>query len=183
MRTDLVLKADDLTRLVAAGVIAPDDRVELLEGEVVWMAPIGGVHLALVTRLDELLRGGPEWAVTVQGPLRLSPTTELYPDVCLVRRKVIREERVPEPRDVLLVVEVSDSTLSYDLGRKVPRYAAAGVPEVWVVDAIGRGVRTHRDPGGDGYSEVADVSGAGRLAPERAPTLAFTADELFGGGA
>lgn len=178
MQTGLSLRADDLVRLVEAGVLGPDDRVELLDGEVVWMSAIGARHVALVGRLNRILAADAALICSVQGPLRLGEDTELYPDLLLCREDYVRETRVPAPQDAVLVVEVSDTTLAYDL-RKLARYAAAGIPEAWIVDVDARIVRTYRQPQGDAYLIVGGAVGVDRISPAGAPALAVGVAQLF----
>ena len=129
------------------------ERVELVEGEVVTLAPKGSRHAACVTRLVRLLTGHERpFLVRVQDPLVLSSTSEVEPDVAIVRpRKDFYADRHPEPVDVLLVIEVAESSLEYDREVKLPLYARAGVPEVWIVDLTARVVTVHSSPAGDGY--------------------------------
>lgn len=143
--------------MVEAGVFPEDLRLELVEGELLEMSPIGPKHAATVKKL--LARFAPlsEKGVailSVQDPLVVGES-ELYPDLALLRpRPDFYAERLPEGRDALLVVEVADTTLDYDLGVKLPLYAAGGVPEVWVVDLTGGRVLVHRNPEGRAYREA-----------------------------
>ncbi len=146
---------EEYHRMAEVGLLAEDDRVELIEGEIIEMAPIGSRHHACVMRLDELLRNPrvPEgYIVSVQGPVRLDEGNELQPDLALLRRRHdFYAEELPKPGDVLLIIEVSETTLAYDRGVKLPRYARAGVPEVWIVDLEGRKVELYSAPSAEGY--------------------------------
>lgn len=163
---------DDYHRMGEAGVIPPDARVELVEGEVVEMAPIGSRHAACVTRLSELFteklrRGAVVW---VQNPLRLGQHSELQPDVMLLRpRQDYYATAHPGPADVLLVVEVSDTTAGWDRRRKLPLYAAAGIAEAWLVDVGARRVEACSAPGPGGYATVRVVEASEALAPTAFP--------------
>uniref|UniRef100_A0A7V4ANL0 Uma2 family endonuclease n=2 Tax=Thermus tengchongensis TaxID=1214928 RepID=A0A7V4ANL0_9DEIN len=150
------ISLEEFHRMVEAGVFPEDLRLELVEGELLEMSPIGKRHAAKVARLTALLAPlVPEKAILfVQSPLVVGES-ELYPDLALLPpRPDFYEERLPEGKDALLVVEVSDTSLRHDLGVKVPLYAKGGVPEVWVVDLEGRRVLVHREPREEGYKEV-----------------------------
>ena len=149
------------------GLIDPDARVELIEGEVVDMAPIGTRHGYAVDLLAEKLLAAAQGnaIVRVQGALRLSDITEVQPDVSLLK---MRPDRYRDSQawgtDALLVVEVSDTTLRKDLHVKMPLYARHGVPEVWIVDLENDRIRFHRAPKGGRYQEVTSAS-----KPEKTP--------------
>ncbi|MGC8904291.1 Uma2 family endonuclease [Thermus sp.] len=142
----------------------PERGVELLEGEVYQMAPIGPRHAYTVNRWNRILSGFPEVWVQVQGPLVLSPDTYLEPDLALLRPGDYRE-RLPRPEDVLLLVEVAEASLDYDLSKKVPLYAKGGVPEVWVQDLLGGRLLLFRTPEGDHYREQIWVKPGERVSP------------------
>lgn len=147
--------AEDFHRLHEAGILPEDARVELVEGEIVEMSPIGKRHAYVLNTLVDLLsplRG--RAVLSVQNPLALPPDTEVYPDLVLLRPpRTAYRDRLPEAQDALLVVEVADTSLDYDLNVKVPLYAKAGVPEVWVVDLARDRVHVFRKPAGEGYGE------------------------------
>uniref|UniRef100_A0A831XHX7 Uma2 family endonuclease n=1 Tax=Thermus islandicus TaxID=540988 RepID=A0A831XHX7_9DEIN len=142
----------------------PERGVELLEGEVYQMAPIGPRHAYTVNRWNRILSHLLEVWVQVQGPLVLSPDTYLEPDLALLRPGDYRE-RLPRPEDVLLLVEVAEASLDYDLSKKVPLYAQGGVPEVWVQDLLGGRLLLFRTPEGDHYREQIWVKPGEKVAP------------------
>src|SRR5918912_896850 len=124
-------------RMAEAGILTADDRVELIEGEIVQMSPIGSLHAACVRRLNQLLQRllGHAAVISVQDPVRLSDFSEPEPDVALLKpRADFYAHQHPTPDDVLLIIEVADTTVLYDRNVKVPLYARAGIPEVWLVD-------------------------------------------------
>ncbi len=128
---------DEFHQMTEAGVFRDDDRLELLDGEIVRMTPIGSPHAGCVMRLNEWFtyRVQARAIVSVQGPLDVDETTEFYPDLALLKRRPdFYTQSHPGPGDVLLVIEVADTTGHHDRKVKVPHYARAGVPEVWVVD-------------------------------------------------
>jgi Uma2 family endonuclease len=127
----------DYHRMAEVGVLAPDARVELIEGEIIDMAPIGNAHQSIVDQLTRTLVGavGDRAIVRVQGSVRLSQWSEPEPDlVLLAPRADFYRSEFASGAATLLVIEVSDTTLRYDRDVKVPLYARHGVPEVWVVD-------------------------------------------------
>ena len=142
----------DYHRMGEAGILHEDDRVELIEGELVAMAAIGTRHFSCVNRLNRLLvmNVGDEAIVSVQNPVRLNEHTEPQPDLTVIRPRDYRES-LPMPEDVLLLIEVSDTTLAYDRGVKLPLYAKAGIREVWNVDLPGEAIGRYTGPSADGY--------------------------------
>lgn len=158
------ITVDEYYDMARIGVIAPDARVELIEGEVVSMPPIGDWHASAVEELEELLhRAVTGYArVRSQMPLRLDEYSEPQPDFVVMRRRTGRNDRThPSATDVFLVVEISNSTLRYDLDVKVPLYARHGVPEMWVVDLKHRKLHLYRTPVGGSYQSVTSTQDAG----------------------
>lgn len=146
---------DDFARLGEAGIFAEDDRVELIDGEIRDMTPIGPPHAWIVNRLLRrlVLQLADRAWVSAQNPLRLDGHTEPQPDLVVARGgEDDYAERHPEAGDVLFVVEVADSSLRYDRAEKMPRYARAGIPEAWLVDVAGRAVTVCTVPGPGGYA-------------------------------
>lgn len=150
------LTVDDYHHMAESGILGPDDRVELIAGEVLDMSPIGSLHAALVAALSDYLGRLAAGQLTVwsQNPIRLDDSSEPQPDIALVKpRPDFYAAAHPGPADTLLVVEVAESSLAYDLGVKVPLYARHGIPEVWVIDAATRTTHRFREPRPEGYSE------------------------------
>ncbi|MBI4634787.1 MAG: Uma2 family endonuclease [Candidatus Rokubacteria bacterium] len=164
-----------------AGILSEDDRVELIEGEIVRMSPIGRHHAFSVTTLTHVFVTGvgDRALVSVQNPVALSEDSEPQPDVTLLRRRPDYREVDVGPEDVLLLVEVADTTLNYDRRVKLPLYARAGIREVWVVDVAGERVAVHRQPGPRGYRQVEEVGRGQRLSPEAFPGLSVAVDEIL----
>lgn len=146
---------DQYHRLVEIDVLGEESRTELIDGLIYHMAPFTAPHIAAVNRLTRILArlGGDESWVSVQNALRLDDGSEPEPDV-VVLRPGTAEDRVPEAADALLVVEVAHTTEAFDRNVKVPRYAAASVPEVWLVLPGARAVDVFRRPGPGGYAEA-----------------------------
>lgn len=176
---------DEYHAMGEAGLFTEDDRVELLDGIIIAMSPIGAPHTYVVNRLTELLlaaklRAGLDVTVSVQNPLRLGPLQEPQPDVALLRGAP-SPERVPAAADALLVIEVADATLATDREVKGPRYAAAGVPELWIVDVQNRRIEVLRQPGATGYTDRRSVEPGGELTVAALPEAgAFAATDVLG---
>lgn len=146
------LTVADFRRMGEAGILGPEDRVELIAGEIIDMSPIGSLHAALVSRLAMLFSRhvGDKAVVWIQNPLLLDDVSQPQPDLAILRpRADFYRDGFPGPADVLLAIEVADTSLAFDRGVKAALYAAAGIPETWVIDA--GTLRTHRfrrPPGG-----------------------------------
>ncbi len=164
---------DEFHKMIETGVLSEDDRVELVDGEIVQMAAIGRRHAACVRKLLRAFQAaGDQVVLDIQNPLTISGQDELYPDVVLLKpREDLYERSLPTGSDTLLVVEVSDTTLDYDYRMKLPRYADAGVPEVWIVDLNGALVSVHRKPGQGRYQETVEIREGGFLESPQLPGL------------
>lgn len=148
-------------RMGEAGILGPGLRTELIDGEVIEMPPIGHPHAGTVDLLANRLGGvvSKRALLRVQGPIWLDDYSEPLADIALLRpRADYYRSAHPGPADVLLVIEVADSSLSYDREVKLPRYALAAVPEVWLVDLSGRRLLIHRRPEGGRWSDVETVA-------------------------
>ena len=179
------LTADDFLRMAEAGMLRDGDRVELIDGEIVDMPPIGAAHAGTLIELTRLFteRADRKAFVSVQNPLRLGEDSMPRPDLALLRpRPDGYRTRHPGPGDVLLLVEVCDSSAAYDREVKVPLYAGHGVPEVWLADLTEGIVERYRQPGPAGYAKAETCRGEDRLAPERLPEAVLTAREILGPG-
>jgi len=165
-----------------SGVFAPEARLELIEGEIVEMAPIGSPHAGMVKILNRLLGrlAGDQAIVSVQDPLVIGERSVPQPDVVLLKpRPDSYTQSHPTTADVLLVVEVADTTLSFDLGTKIPLYARSGIPEAWVIDVQERVVRVFRDPSASGYRTSFTVSGGESVAALALPAIVVPVAALF----
>jgi Uma2 family endonuclease len=174
---------EDYRRMGEASVFSPDARVELIEGEIVDMSPIGDHHAACVDVLDELIRVvlGRTVIVRVQNPVRLNDYSEPQPDITILkRREDFYRNGHPRPEDVLLVIEVSDSTLAYDRQIKVPLYARAGIPEVWIVNLAEERVETFADPSGGAYQTATTFSRGEEVQSRSLAALRLGVSEIFG---
>jgi Uma2 family endonuclease len=171
----------DYHRMGEAGILHEDDRVELIEGEIVEMTPIGTRHFSCVNGLTRLLvvNVGDAAIVSVQNPVRLTEHTEPQPDLTAIRPRDYRES-LPMPEDVLLLIEVSDTTLAYDRGAKLPLYARAGIQEVWIVDLPGETIGRYTRPSADGYRTSKRVRRGEVIESTMLPGPAIRVDAVLG---
>ena len=168
-------------RMVEAGIFGPGDRLELLAGEVIDMAPQKSRHATAVTLLGDALRDvfGSGATVRVQLPFALDDDSEPEPDVAVVPGPP-RDYRDAHPTCALLLCEVSDTTLAYDRGPKLRAYAAAGVPEYWILDLTAGTLEVCRKPRrGDGYHERRLIPAGGRIAPQDRPDRSLLVQDLL----
>jgi Uma2 family endonuclease len=176
------LSVADFYRLADAGILGEDDRVELLEGQLIAMSPVGVRHALAVDALNDLLSPAltPPARLRVQNPVTLNGDTEPQPDIAVVRRpwRGYPGEH-PGPDDIFLLVEVADSSLAFDLGAKRIIYARAGIREFWIVDLTADVVHIHRRPVGDTYTVVDKLAPAATLTIEALPGVAIPAGPLF----
>jgi Uma2 family endonuclease len=174
---------EEYGRMGEAGVFSPDVRVELIEGEIVDMSPIGKRHAACVARLTRALTFSLNLVALVwaQNPVELSDYSEPEPDVALLKpRDDFYENAKPRPEDVLVVIEVSDTTIEYDRRVKVPLYARAGIPEVWIVNLVDERVETFADPSGGAYRTAAAYSRGEEAQSRSLAALSLGVSEIFG---
>lgn len=180
---------EEYHKMGEVGIFHEDDRVELIGGEVVEMAAIGSRHMQCVTRLNRTLS---RWTfdrqedtalfVSVQNPLILFEDVEPQPDLVLLRRSPDRTDAFSYD-EALLVVEVADTSLRYDRETKLPLYAGAGIPEVWIVDLTEDRIEMYSDPAEDGYRAINHARPGERAASPTVPNLAFDVAEALPPGA
>jgi Uma2 family endonuclease len=174
---------DEYDAMADAGILTEDDHVELIDGEIIQMAPIGSLHAACVSRLTHLLvaQGGEAVIVRVQNPVRISDLSEPEPDLAVLRRREDFYARGhPRPADTLLIIEVAHTTLGYDREIKLPLYALAGIPEVWIVDVEGGVIEVYRAPEGSGFQHAETCGPRAVLRPSMLPGIAISADQVLG---
>lgn len=171
-------------RMAEAGILGEDDRVELLDGEIVQMNPIGSRHASCVKRLVDILiplQVGRKVILSVQDPIALGEHSETQPDLTVLKpRPDFYAKAHPGPADVFLVVEVAETSAAYDRDMKVPLYAQAGVPEVWVIDVAEASIEIYRGPAPEGYRARQVVRRGQRLAPEAFPHLDVAVGDVLG---
>ena len=166
------------------GILTPDERVELIDGEIVLMPPMSSPHASVVNRITQLLIrsvGADETVVWCQCPMTFPVNTEPEPDVALLRpREDFYRSNLPMPQDSLLLIEVSLATLRYDRTVKLPLYAIARIPEVWIVNLADNVVEVYRNPEGSAYQETALFHTGEQVSPEAFPHLVLPVAELLG---
>ena len=174
------LDVDDYYRMAGAGILGEDDRVELIDGRIIDMAPIGQGHVASVNGLTRALviGCGEKAIVSVQNPARLDRLNVPRPDFAVFRPRAdfYAAGEPPGPADVLLLVEVADSSLRYDRTVKLPLYARAGIAEVWIVDLKRRVLHAHRRPTDGEYAEITTHHPGDHLALAAAPDITVRLD-------
>jgi len=176
------LSVEDYHKLGDAGILNEDSRGELIEGELIQMAPIGVAHMGLVNRLNKLLviAVGDRGVVSVQNGVTMPPYSEPQPDFAIL---VPGADRItgdlPGPTDVLLLIEVADTTLAYDRKVKLPLYAQKGIAEVWIVNVQARCIETYREPTANGYQGRTDVGPEDRASPHALPDVQVELKEIF----
>lgn len=170
-------------RMTEAGILSESDRVELIDGEVIEMSPIGSRHAACVDRLTQVfcLLVGQHFIVRVQNPIRLDEYSEPQPDLCLLQpRADFYAQAHPTPVDVLLVVEVADSSAGFDREVKLPLYAQASVPEVWIVNLPADTVEVYAQPASGKYQKALELKRGEVINSETIPQLSLAANAVLG---
>jgi Uma2 family endonuclease len=168
------ITVEEYYRMTEAGILARDARVELIEGVIIDMPGMGSAHARTIVRLTRLLIEaiGTKARLLSQLPLRLSDLSEPMPDFALVHsRAALYTRGHPGPDDTFLIIEVSDSSLRYDVEIKAPLYARHGVPEYWIVDLQGQQVRFFRSPGPGQYADVTTSTILGIVSPIALPEV------------
>ena len=177
-----LLTLDEYHTIGTAGVLKEDDRIELIEGEMIEMAPIGSRHLAKVNRLARLLSQciGDQAIVSVQNPIALPPHNEPQPDLALLKpRADDYEGKLPSAEDILLVIEVADTTLAYDRDAKMPIYARHDIVETWLVDIQGQTVSIYQEPGKNGYRRLLTPTRNESITPTQLPNVVIQLVDIW----
>lgn len=178
------LDVDDYHRMGEAGILGEDDRVELIDGELIDMAPIGENHIGIVNRLNRVLvmACGERGIVSVQNPVRLDRFNEPQPNFVVFRPRDdwYMTGSFPSAGDALLVVEVADSSLRYDRTVKLPLYARLGVAELWIVDLRRRMLEAYTGPLADGYARVRTLGASDRVTLSLAPEIEVSPAAVLG---
>ena len=171
---------DEYHRLGEVGILNEDDRVELLDGDLVVREPVGGDHRTLVdslniffaTRIDQN-----RYRIGIQNPISLDPHSEPQPDVVLYAASV--RGRHPRPDEIFLLVEVADTSLAYDRGPKLAAYARASIREVWVIDVLRQRVAVYRNPDQGRYQSSLEAAGDDLLAVEFFPDITLSVSAIL----
>ena len=168
--------------MAETGVLRPDARVELLNGEIIDMSPIGPFHGSITKFLNQFFSSAAKgrWLMAVQDPVRLDDYSEPQPDLMLLKpASDFYRQRHPQPEDVFLLIEVSDSTLGADQVEKLPAYGRAGVVEVWIVNLNGATIEVYREPHFTGYGSKTILRAGDTVAPLAFPDAAMDVVELL----
>ena len=174
------ISTDEYEQMIAAGVFAEDLRIELIDGEIIAMPPIGDGHVGVLNLLVDDLYAQTHGVVSisVQNPIRIPPYGEPQPDVALIRRIAMRRG-VPGIDDILLVTEIADTSADYDRKIKLPMYAAAGIPEAWFIDIRSRVIERHAERLAGSYRQVASARRERSLTSTVLPELTIRASLIF----
>jgi Uma2 family endonuclease len=171
---------DEFARMIDAGIIGPEERLELLDGGFICMAAIGVRHFRAVTALCELLweKARSTALISVQSPIQLNDESAPQPDIAVLRRR--EYESLATPEDVFFLVEVADSSRTYDRDVKFPYYAAAGISEAWLVDLIANVIERHSDPREGRYCQIFVAGISDTISSTVLPDLAFPVTAVIG---
>ena len=174
---------EEYHRMGEAGILHEDDRVELIDGEILHMSPIGDHHIGCVNRAITFFveAFGRRAVVSPQNPVQLSDWTEPQPDVVVLKpRPDFYNGKRPVSSDVLFAVEIADSSLAYDRNIKAPRFAAAEIPEIWIEDLNNQVLLVYRDPAGDRYRTMLTLGANDSISPCAFPDVSFRIADLLG---
>jgi Uma2 family endonuclease len=174
---------DDYYKMAEVGILHEDSRVELIDGDIIMMSPIGRRHASRLTRLATFFfsKLGDRAVIWVQNPLSIDASSQLQPDIAVLKpRADFYLSALPVPADVLLLVEVMDSSASYDRGVKLPLYATSKISEVWLVDLNAERIETFRRPVGEVYTENGTSPRGLSLAPEAFPDAVLQVNDILG---
>ena len=173
----------DYHRMGEIGILGEDDRVELIDGDIRLMSSYSIAHVSIVLRSNAIIapQVGKTAIVSVHNPILLNNFSEPQPDITLLRyRADFYRKAAPTAADVLLLIEVSDTTLAYDRQEKLPRYALAGVPEVWITNVDGQAVERYSDPQGNQYATKQTFKRGQSIGVLALPQITVAVDSIFG---
>ncbi len=177
------ITTDVYHQMIQQGILTSNDKIELLEGDLIKMSAVGPRHAACVDRLSEILRTEFGKSVTLrhQNPVELSDKSEPEPDIAILkRREDFYAQAHPAPSDVLFLIEISESTLKIDRGVKLSAYAKAGIVEYWIVNLQEDIIEVYSNPAGNSYQLARIVHRHETLSPILLPSVVLEADEVLG---
>lgn len=175
---------DEFHHMAKAGILHEEDRLELIEGDIVTMSPIGVRHMACGNKLTDTFSASftGKAIISVQNPLAVSKESEPVPDIVLFKyRDDFYADEMPEISDVLLVVEVADTTIAYDRNVKRPLYARAGIPDYWLVNLVDNVIEIHREPEDDTYTKITTAYRSDSVTAVAFPDTPFAVTDLIPG--
>jgi Uma2 family endonuclease len=176
------LSVSDYYRMGDAGILHEDSRVELIEGELIDMSPIGSHHAGIVTLISHLLNKkiSDQAIVSVQNPVRLSDWSEPQPDIMLLKpRSDYYYDSHPKPSDVLVLIEVADSSIDYDRKTKLPLYARSGIQEFWIIDMNTQRLERYTQPNETGYGYCETLDKTGKISPTALPDVVIDLSRIL----
>lgn len=167
-------------QMAEAGIFHEDDRIELIHGEIIKMSPIGNYHAAIVSRINKLFNKElSSYIINIQSPVRIGEHSEPEPDISILPfREDYYASTGVTPSDVLLLIEVSDSTLHYDRDKKLPLYATAQIPEVWIIDVNKKRLYAYCQPIDGEYQEKKTISTKSDISATQLPLTVNLNDML-----
>ena len=174
---------EDYHRMGQAGIFAEDGRVELIDGEIIVMTPIGSPHAGTTAYLEHFLSlgFGERALVRAQGPVILLPHSEVHPDLAVLRPRSDYYRRAhPRPEEIFFLIKVSDTTGEYDRTIKLPLYARAGIQEVWIVDLGAESIEVYQGPGTNGYERMQRFGRGQTFASPAFPDVHLSVDAILG---
>ena len=177
------LNVSQYHKMSEVGIFSENDKVELINGEIIEMSPIGRRHAACVDRINRLFSNilGMKVIVRVQNPIILNNLSEPEPDIALLQpRADFYESGHPQPQDIFLLIEVADSSLEYDRDVKIPLYASSGITEVWLVDIYEQVIIVYRYPSENGYSDIQKLSRGEKMSIQALPEINLVVDDILG---
>jgi Uma2 family endonuclease len=177
------LNVSQYHQMSEAGIFSENDKVELINGEIIEMSPIGRRHTACVNRLNSVFSQllGNKVIIAVQNPIILNNLSEPEPDIALLKpRADFYESGHPQPQDIFLLIEVADSSLEYDRDVKIPLYATSGISEVWLVDIYEQVIIVYRYPSENGYSDIQTFSRGEKLSIQAFPEINLVVNDILG---
>jgi Uma2 family endonuclease len=183
MTVDLrLISVKDYHRMAEVGIFRPDERVELLDGQIIDMAAKGTAHSAAMTRLERLLRNrlGDRVLLRLQDPIELNDFSEPEPDIAVVQfHPLDYEDHHPTAAEVYFLIEIADTSLKYDRTVKAPVYASSGIPEYWVLDVIARKLHVYRLPTADRYQSETTLAEDASVSPIAFPSCVIAVKEML----
>ncbi|MBS3026306.1 MAG: Uma2 family endonuclease [Dolichospermum sp. DET50] len=177
------LNVSQYHQMSEAGIFSENDKVELINGEIIEMSPIGRRHTACVNRLNSVFSQllGNKVIIAVQNPIILNNLSEPEPDIALLKHRAdFYESGHPQPQDIFLLIEVADSSLEYDRDVKIPLYATSGISEVWLVDIYEQVIIVYRYPSENGYSDIQTFSRGEKLSIQAFPEINLVVNDILG---
>ncbi|MGC9328768.1 MAG: Uma2 family endonuclease [Candidatus Hinthialibacter sp.] len=178
-----LFNVEEYYRMAEARILREDDRVELIEGEIIEMTPIGSRHAGCVRFLDNVLTHilKEKAQVSTQNPIRIDEWSEPQPDIALLKpRDDFYRSRHPSASDILLVIEVADTSVHYDRENKIPLYGRAGIPEAWFVDLERQTIEQFSQPSKEGYQNSQILQTGQTISPHAFPHAVFSIGEIMG---